>query len=948
MFFNNFDFLSPKITLFYNNKRRHLSPIGGFFSLTIFAFSLYIIVRYSVLKTFPKPSSLLMYRNFETDLTHNYFNESGLFHFIYIYNNDNISNGNAVKLNNFKKGIIRIFMTYSYNKYEFNSSKLEDNDHWVYDTCHNYANNDDIKYDYSFSSCIKYYYNSNEKKYYSIHDNINFKWPFLRDNLTNFDNAIFATFVEKCSNNSVLNNILGECYSDDKINEYFSNFNNIFISFINNKLQIHNIYEPVKIYSHQIHDKIIDSSNFFYLHDLEFIPFNYEKTRKIFGESFKHNYFMFNGDKATKILTKGNNNLLIAYLFNFKEYIDELRISDNNIMQSFYQIGGTIVVAYYIFYILNYFINERIEVRSFQYFLNDKGNSFLYKHINYKKSKIYSLKSNPNTNVSNEGNEAFSTFKSNYPVNMIKHDINNINNISSIISSTNNNISNNISNNINNINNIYNNNPNNNSNNSNNNNNKNNNNNNKNNNKNNDIKNDNDFSLKVEKTKNHEKELTQKSDNIIVINNGTFMNDGNASSNTKLNLNLNNIEKIRSFKLNNKLKDFDIIEKLFKTYTYTKKQSEEESKKINIKSLINHKRQSSNILNFNDLSNKKILDLNNSIDKNDTIDYGSKQKFIDNSSISLLNFVNKSKNLFINNSNYNLIQKKEIPLINIENSIRTHHKIHKTNHSITREKHNSQKELHVHHNADRDSVKYSRKNNKNLLREKYTSNDTFNINIPVINKKRRKSHQARNTFRNEKDIESNNYKTRKNKNKQKTGEFMKLPEKKKKRHLSLFSRNSNLFNNHNNNNTFNIPPGETNNNLSKNLIEHYKRINPLLKFMGKKPVKEAVPRGSDAQIKNVKNNRTNSLRNANSTQQTQMTRIIQNINLSPKIIWYYLCFCKKTNNNSVNTLNKFRKKLLSEENLFILHFNMFIFKQKYGCKSNLDKINLLEEFYNDF
>lgn len=53
-------------------------------------------------------------------------------------------------------------MTYSYNKYEFNSSKLEDNDHWVYDTCHNYANNDDIKYDYSFSSCIKYYYNSNE------------------------------------------------------------------------------------------------------------------------------------------------------------------------------------------------------------------------------------------------------------------------------------------------------------------------------------------------------------------------------------------------------------------------------------------------------------------------------------------------------------------------------------------------------------------------------------------------------------------------------------------------------------------------------------------------------------------------------------------------------------------------------------------------------------------
>ena len=179
---------------------------------------------------------------------------------------------------------------------------------------------------------------------------------------------------------------------------------------------------------------------------------------------------------------------------------------------------------------------------------------------------------------------------------------------------------------------------------------------------------------------------------------------------------------------------------------------------------------------------------------------------------------------------------------------------------------------------------------------------------------------------------------------------MKLPEKKKKRHLSLFSRNSNINIIHNNNKTLNIPLGENNSQmrLSKNLIEHYKRINPLLKFMGKKSGREAVSRGSDVQSKNAKKDRSNSLIYANSPRQTRMTRIIQNINLSPTIIWYYLCICKNTNNNSINTLNKFRKKLLSEEYLFILHLNMFIFKQKYGCKSNMDKINLLEEFYNDF
>ena len=47
-------------------------------------------------------------------------------------------------------------------------------------------------------------------------------------------------------------------------------------------------------------------------------------------------------------------------------------------------------------------------------------------------------------------------------------------------------------------------------------------------------------------------------------------------------------------------------------------------------------------------------------------------------------------------------------------------------------------------------------------------------------------------------------------------------------------------------------------------------------------------------------------------------------------------------------LNSFRKKLLSEEYLYILHLNMFIFKQKFGCKSNLQQGQLLEEIYNDY
>ena len=75
--------------------------------------------------------------------------------------------------------------------------------------------------------------------------------------------------------------------------------------------------------------------------------------------------------------------------------------------------------------------------------------------------------------------------------------------------------------------------------------------------------------------------------------------------------------------------------------------------------------------------------------------------------------------------------------------------------------------------------------------------------------------------------------------------------------------------------------------------------------------------------------------------------MVQNIKWTPRLFFDYLCLCRIKEKNYVYILNKFRHKLLSEEYLYILHLNMFIFKQKLGCKSNLEKNNLLEELYND-
>jgi hypothetical protein len=834
-----------------------------------------------------------MYRNFEVDKTLNYFNESGLFHFIWIYKNENIISTNELKLNTIKNGIIRIFMTYSYNNYQYNSSNLQDNDHWVYDTCHQYANKDDMKYDYSFSSCIRYYYNSIHKKYYSIHDNENFKWPNLPDNLTDIDNAFFTIFIEKCSNQSILNDIMGECYPEEKINEYLLYFNNIFISFINNKIEIKDQKNPIKAYSHRIYNKF---DQFSYTHEMDFVPFNYEETRKLFHK-YKYNSFMFDGKKTTKLYRNGNDRLLFAYIFNFKKYINEFRKQDNYILSTLHFVGGIIVVIYYIFYLLNYFLNERIEVRNFQCFLNDRSN-LIHRHINYDRSKIYSLKSNLYTNISNEGDN---TFKSTYLSNLLKKDLSTIYNY-----------------NINNNNNSKN----------------------------------NDYNLNIERTKIEEKdkeiENPKKSDKIIVINNGTFMNEGtvNGSSNKKVNITLRNTnEKRKTIKGNDTIKEELRHENSYnKTLTYNKKHKNKESM---IRGSIINPKNSSNIIHS--YSRFKILDGNNS-EKNETVDHGSKQKIIDTSSISLLNVVNKTKNFYFNNSNNNLIKKKDLHSLNYKRnsesvSPKNYFKIHNKIKSLPKENY-SEKDFKSILNQQTDNSKptFSKKINKKII-----VRDSFSCNFSPTNdffRRRRQSLQVRNIFKYEKDNDSDKDKNQKNNAKQKTGIFQANPDKQKERHLSLFSGSSNAFNN--NNRTINLYPCDKNiqANLSKNLMEHYKRIAPLYKFMGKKVDKEM---GSESQSKNQKIERKKSIKaEISSKPENKFSKIVQNIKWTPLIIFNYLCICRTSKSNGINLLKVLRHKLLSEEYLYILHFNMLVFKQKFGCKSNLEKMSLLEELYNDY
>ena len=370
--------------------------------------------------------------------------------------------------------------------------------------------------------------------------------------------------------------------------------------------------EPVKLYSHKIYDKLIGNQVYFYIHDLLFIPINYRRSNGL-AKTIDYSSFILDEDIQKKIYNFDNNKLLIAYILNHKQYTDELRQKNNYFLEILNETGGSIFLIYIFFYGLNYFFNKIIIIKNFQMLLSDKNSDLIHRNINYERNKIYSLKSNEYTNLSNDinnKNEGFNSFKSTYLGNFLRNDLTNLTNVTNI----NNNFTADD----------------------------------RLNQKNND-NNNNNYTIKINRIDKEDKDGTKKSDNIIVINNNSFMNE---NSNNKYILN-RSLDKYNSLKLINKHNNLENLQEYHKTFTYNKSSNETQSL-LKLQSLFKNNKLN-NLREKN--NNTKILNIENSHSKRiDSSELNSKQKIVDTSSISLLNSNNQNKiqNLFIDSYNNDL------------------------------------------------------------------------------------------------------------------------------------------------------------------------------------------------------------------------------------------------------------------------------------------------------
>jgi hypothetical protein len=164
MNFSYFDIVSPNITLYYKNNRKHSSLFSKIFSIVIIIFLLILSMYFSIDFLFKKNPYSYYYNRFVTDAGIFPLNSSSMFHFISFENS--IWDKNAFSL---------IGVRVSESNYIL-IKDIVDFDFWIYEKCD--VSDAGIKYKYLVNHtkefqnglCIKKFYNSTEKQVYNISD----------------------------------------------------------------------------------------------------------------------------------------------------------------------------------------------------------------------------------------------------------------------------------------------------------------------------------------------------------------------------------------------------------------------------------------------------------------------------------------------------------------------------------------------------------------------------------------------------------------------------------------------------------------------------------------------------------------------------------------------------------------------------------------------------------
>ena len=351
------DFLSPSITFFHLGKRTHTSRVGAtlFILLIIICFYYASFLIYNLVSH--KQMTYIFHKKFEYEAGYYSFNSSSVFHFIQIFSPDN-----GGYFDKFDSRYIHAYTTYAKSNLTYDNLHLYD--HWVFDQCR--KNIDDEGLDPSLFTnvenftngvCIRYYYNSKERKYYPFKSD-GFKWPHLEHGMAQRSNIYLTTIIQKCSNDSIINEIFGQCPSQKEIDDYLSKYFGIYLYFTDTQIDPTDFKKPVTHFLQVVSTGIGTSKDYVesYIH---FSPVKIlTKIGLIFGKSYEINSFNFDFNRKGSANNYGQKYFIITRYYHLMQnnvQIYERRY--NNAFDILSEIGGIAQFVFYIFYWINYVYN---------------------------------------------------------------------------------------------------------------------------------------------------------------------------------------------------------------------------------------------------------------------------------------------------------------------------------------------------------------------------------------------------------------------------------------------------------------------------------------------------------------------------------------------------------------------------------------------------------------
>ena len=384
---SNFDFISPKITLFYEGNKRYSTTIGGIFTIIITLVGIFVFINQLFSFLNYDINGIEYYRKYIASLGYEINNNKNSI-FIFINFLDFSLENKDINFNKIR--LVGIFSSSS----NVNNESFFERDHWLFANCNSInleselikLSEDNLKK----AVCIKHYYNSKEKKYYSINDK-NFKTPRI-DNTSD----IFNIYAHKCVNNSITNQIYGNCASEDEIINYIDK--QIFLirfSFLSHQINSEDYKNLNQLYINSV-DSRMQMKNTYTFNVLTFCPLIIEKEHGvIFNNVITEKFYTFQGNKMASDDNLNTNDILNLFYIVFENVSHSYRCSYKTIYDLFARVTILIHIVYYILFFVNYIFNLFIAILNIQ-------NVVFHKKIAHNDKIIHSFSENYKYNLGNK------------------------------------------------------------------------------------------------------------------------------------------------------------------------------------------------------------------------------------------------------------------------------------------------------------------------------------------------------------------------------------------------------------------------------------------------------------------------------------------------------------------------------------------------------------------